>query len=89
LANTDADFDKAKELLFTLLNAGHGELLIRIGAQPPRDKLFARDDPDIVDGWEGVERTDAEVASFKASLLKVVGEIGGKVRMSVFDRTKA
>ncbi|KAI0031724.1 P-loop containing nucleoside triphosphate hydrolase protein [Vararia minispora EC-137] len=81
LANTEADFESAKDLLATRLTAGHGEILVRIGALPLLQKLFSREDIDSAHGWGGVERTQEEVRFFKNSLQRVAEEIGGKAAL--------
>ncbi|KZV66905.1 GTP-binding protein 1 [Peniophora sp. CONT] len=79
LANTDEGFAKAKDLLTILLTRKRGEFLIRLGAHPPADKLFSNAAlTGSEEGWNGIQRTDAELANLKESLRRAVEEIGGK-----------
>ncbi|VDC07694.1 unnamed protein product [Peniophora sp. CBMAI 1063] len=79
LAGTDEGFAKAKDLLTILLTRRRGEFLIRIGAHPSADKLFTNSELTGEEGWNGIQRTEAELATLKESLRRAVEEIGGKV----------
>ncbi|KAI0063582.1 GTP-binding protein 1 [Artomyces pyxidatus] len=79
LSSTDGEYEQGKDLIATLLTRGRGELLLRLGAQPPRDILFSNDSIDDADGWIGVERTEDQVESLRANITRAVEDLGGKV----------
>ncbi|KAI0319165.1 P-loop containing nucleoside triphosphate hydrolase protein [Amylostereum chailletii] len=78
LSDTDEHAARARDLLTVLLTRRRGEFLLRVGAQPPRDKLFANEALDDADGWLGPDRTEGEVQALKESLRRAVEEVGGK-----------
>ena len=54
---------------------------MRLGAHPSAEKLFSNADLGGSDGWHGVQRTEAELATLEESLRRAVEEIGGKVSL--------
>ena len=54
---------------------------MRLGAQPPADKLFNNTNLTGSEEWNGIQRTEAELTTLKEALRRAVEEIGGKVSL--------
>ncbi|KIM66374.1 hypothetical protein SCLCIDRAFT_318796 [Scleroderma citrinum Foug A] len=80
------DYESARNALASLLTRKRGEYILRLGARPPQDTLFAGEPLDNASGWTGVARTEEDIHVSVAGIEQVVGEIGGK--MSVLLRTR-
>ena len=64
-----------------MITQRHGEYVLRIGAHPPHDLLFAgevTDESDVV-GWRGFERTVEQLDELRVRISAALEEIGGKV----------
>ncbi|KAL0072375.1 hypothetical protein AAF712_000138 [Marasmius tenuissimus] len=81
LTNSAPNRDQARDIIATLITQHHGEYVLRIGAQPPHEALFAGQLTDDTDGWKGIERTADEVELLRGQVTSTVEEIGGKVRL--------
>ncbi|KAF9268874.1 P-loop containing nucleoside triphosphate hydrolase protein [Marasmius fiardii PR-910] len=80
LVNTTTDRDHARDIIATLITQNHGEWVLRIGAQPPHEKLFANElaEDSKEEGWTGIERTVEQLEFLRTQITSVVEEIGGK-----------
>ncbi|KAL0576667.1 hypothetical protein V5O48_005327 [Marasmius crinis-equi] len=78
LTNSAPNRDQARDIVATLITQHHGEYVLRIGAQPAHDTLFAGELTDESDGWKGIERTVEQLESLHTQVTSVVEEIGGK-----------
>ncbi|KAL4254993.1 TRAFAC class translation factor GTPase superfamily protein [Abortiporus biennis] len=81
LKRTQADRDKARNILAELLTTARGEYIFRIGVQPIQSKLFARDSKPANYEYDGIPRTVEEIDTIRDELIKTVDEIGGKVTL--------
>ncbi|ESK97058.1 gtp-binding protein 1 [Moniliophthora roreri MCA 2997] len=88
LNNSPTDRDRARDIIATLITQHHGEYVLRMGAHPPHDKLFAGEITDKSDavGWRGIERTTEQLEALRARITTAVEEIGGKT--SVLFKSK-
>jgi hypothetical protein len=79
LSNTQADHDKARDMIAGLITGNHGEYVFRIGAHPPRAKLFSGGLLDDSVPWIGTSRPPQEIDTLRDAVVRTVEEVGGKV----------
>jgi hypothetical protein len=87
LSSTQADHDRARDLIAGLMTQHNGEYVFRLGSQPPRDKLFAGQLPDDSIPWTGIARTEHELGALRNAFTKTVEELRGKVTDTLHDFT--
>ncbi|KAI0645734.1 GTP-binding protein 1 [Trametes meyenii] len=84
LSRLPENFEKARNLIASLLTRNRGEYVFRIGAHPPEAKLFAGQTPNEEDVWQGTPRTVDELTTIIEGTKAAVDELGGKVSI-LFD----
>ncbi|KAJ3517199.1 hypothetical protein NLJ89_g646 [Agrocybe chaxingu] len=78
LSENQADHDRARDLVASLLTQHNGEYVLRIGQQPPRAELFSGELVEDIVGWTGLERTVKDIETVRERITKSVEEVGGK-----------
>jgi hypothetical protein len=79
LSEKPADHDNARDAIAALITQHYGEYVIRLGAQPPRAKLFAGELEEDYENWIGTSRTKKELDVLREIVTQTVEEVGGKV----------
>ncbi|CAA7263154.1 unnamed protein product [Cyclocybe aegerita] len=79
LSENQADHDRARDLVASLLMQHNGEYVLRIGQQPPRAELFSGELTESTAGWTGLERTVRDIETLRKRITKSVEEVGGKM----------
>ncbi|KAI5123663.1 hypothetical protein M0805_001692 [Coniferiporia weirii] len=79
LSGTDADHERARDILAGLLTSHRGEYILRFGALPPHTSLFSGNASTSADGWLGTPRTENELQQLCGEVSRLVEEVGGKV----------
>lgn len=82
LSNSDTtSFEKAKDLISTLITQRHGEFVIHIGLFPSSAKLYLNQLSEVEEDWIGKSRTKEEIQNLRQQVERAVDEIGGKVSL--------
>ena len=83
LSSNTSDHVSARNQIASLITQHNGEHVLRIGRQPPHDKLFTGALTDECSGWSGIPRSTDDIECIRQQITKTVEEIGGKVRVFI------
>lgn len=78
-------YDRARDLIASLLTRHRGEYIFRIGSRPPHTELYSGAALEGDEGWTGISRTEEEIDILCQGITATVEEVGGKVLSCSFD----